>query len=194
MMLPRLVLVGAVLLAPCSVTAQMVVQPEPKLEHPQLTVRDALYALRDSLTLVEAASARLARDLSTSSDQALSSRSRVISDRCQAALAQLRLSRDTVTTYALPQPDARKVRPALESVIRQLEVDLGNCVQEFSALSAPEKAVELRGYGIGRGQRVQQAIRPLVPVLQRYFSEGLGTAYRPSVRGAGSIPSGNPGR
>src|SRR5690606_15341894 len=92
-----LVLFGLSVAAPLSA---QVVASEPVLDTVQIELRDELYRLRDTLTLVEAATARIARDLKTSSDQVLRSRARSVSERCQAAAGTVGPARALVTERA----------------------------------------------------------------------------------------------
>lgn len=172
-----------------SLNAQMVVQPEAKLNEAQMVVRTSLYQLRDSLQLVEAASARIARDLRSASDAALRSRARVMVDRCQAAAIQTDSTRSAVSRSGLPQPDPGSARASLDKALDSLQVHLKDCVGTFSALVDPAKAEELRGYGIGRGRRVQDAIQHYRPTASQYFRAAFNQKYWPNTDGAGATPS-----
>jgi hypothetical protein len=154
-----------------------------------MTVRTSLYQLRDTLLLVEAASARIARDLNGASDAALRSRARVMAQRCQAALIQVDSTRTVVTLGALPEPDPQKVRPTLERALADLRTQLESCISDFNSLTDPAKAEELRGYGIGKGRKVQTAIQNYRPPASRYFRFAFNQQYWPSTSGAGATPS-----
>jgi hypothetical protein len=167
----------------------MVVQPEAKLNDAQMMVRTSLYQLRDSLQLVEAASARIARDLRSASDAALRSRARVMADRCQAAAIQTDSTRSVLSRQALPEPDPNGVRLPMVKALDSLQVHLKACVGQFTSLSEPAKAEELRGYGIGRGRRVQEAIQSYRPIASRYFRSAFSQQYWPTTRGAGATPT-----
>lgn len=169
--------------------AQMVLQPEAKLNQAQMTVRNSLYQLRDSLQLVEAASARIARDLKSASDMALQSRARVMADRCQAAAIQTDSTRSLLSRAALPEPDPNGVRIPMAKALDSLQARLKACVGQFNSLSEPAKAEELRGYGIGRGLKVQDAIQSYRPMASRYFRSAFNQQYMPATRGAGATPS-----
>lgn len=171
-------------------SAQMVVQPEAKLNETQTAVRASLYRLRDSLQLVEAASARIARDLAKSSDAVLRSRAHVMASRCQAAVVQTDSTREAVSLGALPSPDPRGTRAQLDKALGALRVKLEECVGQFNGLTTPEKAEELRGYGIGKGQRVQDAIQGYRPTASLYFRAAFNQQYFPTTRGAGATPTG----
>jgi hypothetical protein len=169
-------------------TAQMV-RSEPKLSQAQATMRSTLYGVRDSLQQVDAARARIARDLRGASDAALRSRARVVSERCRAASITARLARDSVSVAGLPPRDSLKVRTALVDALASLADAMDRCETEFAGLTKPEKAEELRDYGIGKGERVGESIRRYQPVVERYFTVALGVRYMPVLRGAGSIPN-----
>lgn len=179
-------LFGLSLAAP--LTAQTVVS-EPVLDAVQVELRDELYRLRDTLTLVEGATARIARDLKTSSDQVLRSRARSVSDRCQAAAATVGPARTLVTERARPEPDPRKSRVQLTTALDTLELKLKQCTTEFSGLATPARSQELRDYGVGRGTRVREAVRAFDVALGLYFANALGIRYMPKAgRGTGPVP------
>ena len=186
---PTLLLLAALAAGAGPVSAQMVVQPEAKLDSAHTLVQTSLYQLRDTLLLVEAASARIARDLRNASDPALRSRARVMSDRCQAAVVQADATREVVTRGALPEPDPQAVRAKLDRALGDLRGQLRQCTAEFAELTKPAKAEELRGYGIGKGLRVQEAIQSYRPVASRYFQAAFNQQYWPSLVGAGATPS-----
>lgn len=179
----------ALLLVAVPLAAQTVVQPDRKLTQQESAVRTSLYQLRDSLNAVEAASARIARDLQSASDAALRSRARVMAARCQAATAQLDSSRALVGRASLPTPDPRQNRGALDKALGLLRTTLVDCGTQFTGLTAPEKAQELRGYGIGRGEKVQTAIQAYRPVASQYFRAAFDQQYWPDTRGAGQTPT-----
>jgi len=184
-----LLLLGALVVGGPLASAQTVVQPEAKLNDVQTTVRTSLYQLRDTLLLVEAASARIARDLGNASDAALRSRALVMVDRCRAAVVQTDSTRGVVARGALPDPDPKGMRTLLDRALGDLRGQLQECITQFTSLSEPAKAEELRGYGIGRGQRVQDAIRNYRPTASRYFRAAFNQQYWPSTAGAGATPS-----
>jgi hypothetical protein len=179
----------AVLAGPASLSAQLVIHPEAKLNPEQMTVRTSLYQLRDTLLLVEAASARIARDLNGASDAALRSRARVMAQRCRAAVLQTDSTAAVVSRGALPEPDPQKVRPTLERALADLRTQLESCVSEFTRLTDPASSEELRGYGIGKGRKVQTAIQNYRPPASRYFRFTFSQQYWPSTSGAGATPS-----
>lgn len=180
---------AALVLSAASLPAQTVVQPDRKLTEQETVVRTSLYQLRDSLNAVEAASARIARDLQSASDAALRSRARVMAARCRAATSQLDSSRAVVGRGNVPAPDPKQQRGALDKALVQLRSTLTGCGTEFTGLTAPEKAQELRGYGIGRGQKVQAAIQDYRAVASLYFRAAFDQQYWPDTRGAGQTPT-----
>lgn len=183
-----LLLLAALVAGGRGLSAQMVVGPEPKLSENQMTVRTSLYRLRDSLQSVEAASARIARDLAGASDAALRSRARVMADRCRAAATQTDTTRGVVSRGALPDPDPSGARVSLDKALDSLRVQLQSCVGQFTTLTDPAKTEELRGYGIGRGQRVQTAIQSYFPSASKYFRIAFNQPYLPVTAGAGATP------
>ncbi len=169
------------LLAICCNTslAAQAVATEPVLDSVQVELRDQLYRLRDSLTLVEGATARIARDLKSSSDQVLRSRARTVSDRCKVAAEAIPPARTLVAERARPEPDPRKSRARLTGALDALEVKLTQCTVEFAGLATPTRSQELRDYGVGRGDRVREAVREVDEALNLYFSTAVGTRYMP---------------
>lgn len=172
-----------------SLDAQTVVQPEAKLNAAETTVRTSLYQLRDTLLLVEAATARIARDLGNASDAALRSRAQVVAERCRAAVVQIDTTRATVSRGGLPEPDPKTVRATLDQALATLRGQMQDCIDQFAALSNPANAEELRGYGIGRGKRVLTAIRDYRPTASQYFRRTFNQQYWPSTAGAGNTPT-----
>jgi hypothetical protein len=169
--------------------AQTVVQPEPKLDATQLAVRASLYQLRDSLQLVEAASSRIARDRAGTSDASLRSRAQLMADRCRSAVSQLDSTSAVLERGKIPNPDPASALPTLHQALKVLRAHLVDCTGQFTALTAPAKAEELRGYGIGRGLKVQAAIQDYRPTATMYFRTVFQQQYWPTTRGAGATPS-----
>jgi hypothetical protein len=186
--LPTLLALAAVVAGARPADAQMVVQPQAKLNPTQTSVRNELYRLRDRLLPVGAALARLPRDMRTASDASLQSRARLVTQRCSGALAGLDSVRAIIAEQPLPDPDPQGVHQELLRAMDRLRGGLTQCVQEFRGLSEPARTQELRDYGIGRGQRIENTILEYEPTVQRYFRLALGIAYSPNVEGAGSIP------
>ncbi|HMV31779.1 MAG: hypothetical protein U0104_10410 [Gemmatimonadales bacterium] len=167
--------------------AAQAVLDDPALDSVQIVLRDAVYRLRDSLTLVDAATARIARDLRTTSDPALRSRARAVADRCAAAVKTIPVTRTIIALNPRPASDPRRAREQMDRALLTLEAELKGCVTEFERLSARGQEAELRGYGIGRGEKVRTAVRAFQPAAESYFGAALGVRYRP--RTDGSIPS-----
>lgn len=179
-----LVLFGLSVAAPLSA---QVVASEPVLDTVQIELRDELYRLRDTLTLVEAATARIARDLKTSSDQVLRSRARSVSERCQAAAGTVGPARALVTERARPEPDPRKSRVQLTRTLDTLEIKLRQCSTEFAGLATPARSQELRDYGVGRGDRLREVVRAVDRALSLYFATAIGTRYMPRGGRSGAL-------
>lgn len=177
-------LIGLSLAAP--LTAQAVVS-EPVLDSVQVELRDHLYRMRDTLTLVEGATARIARDLKTSSDQVLRSRARTVSDRCKVAAGAIPPARTLVAERARPEPDPRKSRARLTSALDTLEIKLTQCTTEFAGLATPARSQELRDYGVGRGDRLREAVRVVDAALSLYFATAIGTRYMPRGGRSGAL-------
>lgn len=168
-----------------ALSAQTVVE-EPVLDSVQLQVRDAFYRMRDTLTLVDAAASRMARDLPTTSDQVLRSRARLLAERCQATANLVPATRAELAAGARPTRDPLKLRDQLDQALGELATQMTACVTEFHGLAVPAKAEELRGYGVGRAGKVQGAIRRYEPKVSRYFQPALGIRYMPRTAMAGA--------
>jgi len=167
--------------------AGQAVLDDPTLDSVQTVLRDAVYRLRDTLTLVDAATARIARDLRTASDPALRSRARAVADRCAVAVRMIPVTRDIIAANPRPVSDPRRAREQMDHALATLEGELKKCVTEFERLSGRGQEAELRGYGIGRGERVRTAVRAFQPAAESYFGAALGVRYRPKTDG--SIPT-----
>lgn len=183
----KILLVAFLVAGTSPLRGQTVVAPPPKLDSTQIAVRDALYRLRDSLQLVDAASARIARDRVLSSDALLRSRASLLSTRCASAARTLAPTRSVITSAGLPQADPSALRAALLRSLDSLQVGLDTCTSEFQRLQAPKQAEELRDYGIGRGKRVQLYIRRHDAAVGPYFEVVTGSRYEANRRGAGSV-------
>ena len=179
-------LLALILAGASPLSGQTVIAPPPKLDSTQTAVRDALYRLRDSLQLVDAASASIARDRARSSDALLRSRARRLTIHCTGAANALGPTRAVVTSAGLPVADRLAVRAKLLRSLDSLQVGLQLCTTEFQRLQAPDRAEELRDYGIGKGERVQAYIRRHDIAVAPYFEAVTGVRYEASRRGAGA--------
>lgn len=188
---PQLIALAAMIASAMPVRAQIVVQPEPPLDSTQAVIHDALYLLRDSLQYVEAASARFARDRSMSSDAVLRSRAQSMAERCGAVVRITGEVKEVVVRSARPNPDPKGERSRYLGALDVLRRRMQECSTEFIRLAAPEAAQELRDYGIGKGQVVDEAIQVYDAEITRYFHASTGRRYQPYMRGAGATPSGH---
>jgi hypothetical protein len=169
-------------------SAQQVVK-KVVLDSVQKSLQNTLYALRDSLQLVDAATSRLERDRKTTSDALLQSRARLIAGRCEGAGRMSGVARETVKAAGRPAPDPKRVLPALEQSLVGLASAMATCATEFHGYTAADKATELRDYGVGRGAKVRAAIRLYQPVVGSYFEAAIGDRYVPNTAGAGATPT-----
>jgi hypothetical protein len=168
-----------------------IVSPKAKLDSTQIAVQQAIFQLRDSLKFVDAASARIARDLKMTSNQALISRGRYLSERCDAAARAVPATLTVVMTASRPDPDPQDVRRKMESALKEVAGQMNRCRAEFGELATEAKVQEFRDYGIGRGARVRHEIRRYEDVLGRYYAAVFGDRYTPDLTGAGEIPHGS---
>jgi len=183
-----LMLLLALTLGTSPLAAQQVIK-KPVFDSVQTSLRATLYALRDSLQLVDAASARLVRDNARASDALLGSRARSIAGRCSAAGRMADVAREAVLQAGRPTPDKHGALPRLDRALTELKAQMLACNSQFDSLATPAKAGELRDYGIGKGVKVQQAIRRYEPAVRLYFDQVIGDRYFPNLVGAGATPS-----
>lgn len=186
-----LLVAGVMLLSTRGAEAQAVLRPDPELPPEMKAVQKAIYELRDSLGLIEAAGARLALDRKGASDQSLRSRARVLADRCRAALPVADSTKALVVRSEIPNPDPRGMVKRFDKAVVDVRAKLVWCEGEFTRLSDPKHADELRGYGIGRAQQMNSATQAYVGESMFYMRHALGARYVPNMRGAGSVPSGS---
>lgn len=188
-----LFLVGALALGAHDLSAQAaVLQADPELSPEKKAVEVAIYRLRDTLNLVEAAGARFARDRQQVSDAALRSRARVIAERCRASVPISDSTQGTIKRQAQPTPDPRGLLKRIDKSIVEVRSKLEWCDKEFTRLAEPANAEELRGYGIGRAQQVSDLIQAYIGEAASYMRNALGARYVPITRGAGSSAAGSP--
>src|SRR5262249_20387123 len=109
--------------------------------------------------------------------------------RCATAAVQIDSAQRVTMASGLPQVDQRDVRGGLSKAMTELRNSMQLCSTDFKTLTESEKAEELRGYGIGRAKRVQDAIAKYRPSAQRYFRVTFNQQYWPSLSGAGATPS-----
>jgi hypothetical protein len=170
--------------------AQQVIK-QPVFDSVQASIRKTLYELRDSLQAVNAATARLVRDGRQASDALRRARAASIAERCGAAGKMAVVARAVVVKAGRPSPDKSGLLPRMERSLTDLSEQMDHCALEFTALTAAEKAPELRDYGVGRGARVEAAIRRYEPSVQLYFDTAIGDRYFPNLSGAGATPTGS---
>jgi hypothetical protein len=148
-----------VLFAAGPLGAQTVVRPEPTLDSAQVTLRDAILGLRDSLATIDGAAARLQRDYRATSGSSLVSRARVMRDACARSIRTIPPTRQAVLDAQLATRDKIRGRDHLVVALDTLQGALRWCETEFAALSKPEQAERIRDYGNDRAVKVLSAIR-----------------------------------
>jgi hypothetical protein len=140
-------------------SAQIVVQPEVPLDSARASLRDALLVLRDSLATIDAAAARLQRDYRESSGASLLSRARVMRDACARSIRTLPAIRDEILKANLSTANRQRTRTELVSAMDSLRGVLKRCEKDFSAMSQPDQAETVRGYGNDRAVRIRGGLR-----------------------------------
>jgi hypothetical protein len=147
-----------------------VVLPEPRLDPARAELRNALLILRDSLSTIDAAAARLQRDYREASPPLLLGRARVMRDACARSARTIPPTRSVV--FAADMSDERRLRRRIEltKALDQLQGMLTRCETEFAAMSKPDKAEQVRDYANNRATRVQSALRRYEKTLGQFFA------------------------
>jgi hypothetical protein len=163
--------------------AQTVVRPAAPLDSARAELRDALVVFRDSLITVDGAAARLQRDFRLASAPSLLSRARTMRDACARSLQTVPTTRATLQAAKLTHPRRLQLRRELVIALDSLKDVLRYCETEFSAMSKPEQAEVVRGYGNDRATRVQAGLRSYERTLRGFLQ----------VMGIRVLPLGVPG-
>jgi hypothetical protein len=161
-----------------AVSAQArVIQPEAPLDSARANLRDAVVVLRDSLITVDAAAARLQRDIRQTSAASLLSRARVMHDACVRSARAIPSTRETLLAARLSVPLRIKRRRELVNALDRLRGVLGRCEVDFAAMSQPGQGETVRGYAYARSQVVQgalqkyeQSLRPFLTAMGIYIA------------------------
>jgi hypothetical protein len=151
------------------VLAQTVIRPDPQLDPTRAAVKEALLALRDSLTTIDGAAARLQRDFRQASGPSLLSRARVMEQACARSIHTLPTTRTVLLDAKLSQPRRVAGRQELLDAMDQLKGALTHCQQEFAKMSRPGQAEIVRGYANDRAVRVQSSLRKYEATLRSFF-------------------------
>jgi hypothetical protein len=163
-------LFALLLLAPAA-HAQQVITPNsrPPLSPEKAKIQDALVTLRDSLLAVQTASGRLERDLRSSSDAVLRSRARTMSAACASSSRSAAAAQHTVSSSPEPAKDPKQTRRAVVASLQELRASLDKCAADFNSYTDPAQAETLRGYGVSRSSKTDDAIQRYGTTLQQYL-------------------------
>jgi hypothetical protein len=167
----------AILLA-APLNAQTVVRPAAPLDSTRAALRDALLVLRDSLSTIDGAAARLQRDYRQASGASLLSRARLIQEACARSVRTVPSTRQVVQTAPIAESRRLKRRAELVSALDLLKTALTRCESEFADMSRPGKAETVRGYGNDRAGKVLGALRRYEQTLHQFFGV-MGIRVRP---------------
>ncbi|HYF38623.1 MAG TPA: hypothetical protein VD930_02960 [Gemmatimonadales bacterium] len=159
-------------------SAQIVVQPEAPLDSARASLRDALLVLRDSLITVDAAAARLQRDYRAASGPSLLSRARVMRDACARSIRTIPVARTAVLKAKPATTNRRMGQEDLVVALDTLSRALAGCEKDFSAMSQPDQAETVRGYGNDRAGRVLSRLRRYDQAMQN-FLRAMGIRFIP---------------
>ena len=159
----RFALAGLILLgsAPTLSAQAAVLSPEKSLGAERTRLRDTVYVMRDSLAEVSAAVARLGRDFRGASPQVLASRARTLASDCRAARRLVPSTRAMIASAPISTKPGQDQQKRAADELSRLESELDRCVQEFEAVSTPEKGEEVRGYG-------NRKAAPILAQIRRY--------------------------
>lgn len=154
-----------------SLHAQQVIAPNTPapLTGERALIHSSLVMLRDSLLLVQTAGGRLERDLRSSSDAVLRSRARSMSSACASSSRVAANVQDVVATSSAPTKDPRKTRAGLLASLKELRGALDKCETDFTEFMQPDRAADLRGYGVSRSSKTNEAIQHYGTPLQQYL-------------------------
>jgi hypothetical protein len=179
-----LLTIAALSIAAGPLAAQSSVVTPKRLAPEQEAVRSEYLRFRDTLHVVEAATARLVRDMGRTSDAAMSSRAKTVQTGCVASLAMYDSARVRITALEGNANVQRRRTKLLES-FGALQQGLQDCEKDFGRLALPENLVELRGYSMSRGNRLRAVIQHFNAASRDYLRT-VGIEVRPI--GAGPNP------
>jgi len=164
-------LIFALLLLSPAAQAQQVITPNTRapLSPEKEKIHNALVTLRDSLLVVQTAGGRLERDLHGSSDAVLRSRARTISAACASSSRAAASAQQTISGSPEPAKDPKKTRQALLASLKDLRASLDKCTTDFTSYIDPAHAEDLRGYGVSRSSKTDDAIQRYGVPLQQYL-------------------------
>lgn len=150
-------------------SAQIVVQPEVPLDSARASLRDAVLVLRDSLSTIHAAAARLQRDYREASGPSLLSRAQIMRDACARSVRTIPSARTAVLEAEVSTVNKRKRRAELVSALDTLKGVLTRCEKDFVAMSQPDQAETVRGYANDRAGRVLGGVRRYEQKMQHFL-------------------------
>jgi len=158
------------LLAPAA-QAQQLITPTTRapLTPEKAKIHAALVALRDSLLVVQTAGGRLERDLRSSSDAVLRSRARTMSAACASSSRAAATAQQTVSASPEPVKDPKKTRQGLIASLKDLRTSHDKCAADFTSYTDPAHSQELRGYGVSRSSKTDDAIQRYGVPLDQYL-------------------------
>ena len=160
-------IVGILVTSPLA--AQTVMRAPPPLDSARATLRDAVIVLRDSLTTIDGAAARLQRDYQAASTQALLFRARTMRDACASSTRTVPPTRSVVLSTEVSGDQKLKLRRDLVSAMDSLRHVLVRCETEFGSMSQPGQGERVRGYGNDRAVKVQTELRRYDRALAGYL-------------------------
>jgi len=180
-----LLTLAALTLSAAPLSAQASVVMPRRLAPEQEAVKREYLRFRDTLNLVEAASARLVRDMGRTSDAAMSARARTVQAGCVASLAMYDSALVRITALNPDNPKTQRDRKHLLEAFSELNQSLKECDESFGRMAKPENIEELRGYGMSRGTRLRAGIHRFNGAARGYLTS-VGIEVRPI--GAGANP------
>ena len=161
---------AALCLMTSSAAAQMVVRPDPPLSAPQARLRDAAAVVRDSITQVDGAMARLERDFDRTSGASLRSRASVLGQACARLGRSLLQLEAAFEETGLPAPDPRGRRPMFDKALEDVAQAAAQCRGHFTELSAPGREKDLREWAHHYSAKLYGSLRSFETSLQEYLA------------------------
>ena len=179
-----LMAVAALTVSAGPLVAQSSVVMPSRLAPEQEAVKIEYLRFRDTLHVVEAATARLVRDMGRTSDAAMSSRAKTVQVGCAASIAMSDSARVRITALE-GNANVQRFRTKLLESFGELQQGLQDCDKDFARLAQPENIEELRGYSMSRGAKLRAVIHRFNAASRDYL-RSVGIDVRPI--GAGANP------
>jgi len=150
-------------------------------------MRDDYLVFRDTLRAIDAASARLNRDIRTASGALLLSRTRAVRTACSNALRGVDSARRDLleSPYAVRSP--LRARNDVSKTQSELRLALSQCVAEFEQYADPARASAIRDTGTRSASDAVTVAKKFERAAEAFLGS-LGITVRPYGAGDGPNP------